>query len=149
MAFVRKVFQTGEVQVEINRSVICMLHKQQYPEDMSQFRPICLSNLIIKIVNKVIANRVKRVIGDLVGGYQASFISGRQTTDNIVIAQEVLHSLRSNKSKRGRMIVKIDVEKAYDCVDWYFLDSVLRAIGFWETLIKVIRACVLIFGGYS
>lgn len=105
MAFVLKVFQTGEVQVEMNRSVICMLPKQQYPEDMSQFRPICLSNLIIKIVNKVIANRVKRVIGDLVGGYQASFISGRQATDNIVIAQEVLHSLRSNKSKRRRMTV--------------------------------------------
>lgn len=69
-------------------------------------------------MNKVIANRLKRVIGDLVGECQASFIPGRQATDNIVIAQEVLlHSLQNNMSKRGGMIVKIDLEKAYDRVD--------------------------------
>lgn len=99
MAFVLRVVQTGEIPTEMNGSVIYLFSKKQHPEDISQFRHICLSNVIIKIVNKVNANRLKRVIGDLVGDCQASFIPGRQATDNIVITQEVLHSLRRNKSE--------------------------------------------------
>lgn len=99
---------------------------------MSQFRPICLSNVIIKIVTKVIVNRVKRVMGDLVGECQASFIPGQQVTDNIVIAQEVLHSMRKIVSKKGGMIVKIDLERAYDRIDWLFQRTVLKTISVGE-----------------
>lgn len=120
----------------MNVSVICLLPKQHPPKDMSQFFPICLSNVLIKIISKIIANRVKRVIGDLVGDTQASFTPGRQATYNIVIAQEVLHSMRTSQSKRRGMIVKIDLEKAYGSIDWKFLEYVLQVIGFGEQLIN-------------
>lgn len=126
----------------MNVSVICLLPKQHPPKDMSQFRPICLSNVLIKIISKIIANRVKRVIGDLVGDTQASFTPGRQATYNIVIAQEVLHSMRTSQSKRRGMIVKIDLEKAYGRIDWKFLEYVLQVIGFGEQLIRIIQRCL-------
>lgn len=83
------------------------------PRTIAQFRPICVSNVIVKVVTKVIANRLKPVIRELVGAEQASFIPGCQTTDNIFIAQECLHSLRRKKGRTGVMMVKIDLEKAY------------------------------------
>lgn len=66
-SFVQEVFRSGQVPEQANQSIICLLPKQESLEDISQFRPICLTNVIIKIISKVIADRVKRVIGDLTG----------------------------------------------------------------------------------
>lgn len=128
VSFVLEVFSRGKVPTAMNESIICLLPKQYPPEDMSKFRPICLSNVIIKIVTKVIANRVKRVMKNLIGVCQASFIPGQQVTDNIVIVQEVLLLMRKIVSKKGGMIVKINLEKAYDRIDWSFLRMVLKII---------------------
>lgn len=87
-----------------------------------------MSNVIIKIVTKVVANRLKPVMNDLVGVEQANFIPGRHTIDNIVVAQEALHSLRKKQGKKGTMLVKIDLEKAYDRIWWPFLEVVLERI---------------------
>lgn len=140
--FVLNVFRTGVVPEQMNTSLICLLPKQHQPTDISQFRPICLSNVVIKIISKVIANRVKRIIGDLVGEWQAAFVPHRQASDNIIVAQELLHTMRTRHHKKHGMIVKIDLEKAYDRIDWYFLTEVLRTVGFGCNLIQVIRSCL-------
>jgi len=53
--------------------------------------------------------------------HQSSFISGRHITDTIVVAQEIIHSMRSMKGKKGFMAIKVDLEKAYDCLRWDFI----------------------------
>lgn len=63
---------------------------------------------------------------------------GRHAKDNIVVAQELIHSLGRRKGMKGAMIAKTDLEKAYDRIDWGFLEGILRAIGFEDMLIKVI-----------
>lgn len=126
----------------MNESLIVLILKQLHPETIAQFRPICLSNVVIKIVSKVIANRLKPLMSDLVGPEQASFIPDRQSTDNIIIAQEAIHSLRKLKGKTGALIAKIDLEKAYDRIDWYFLEQVLISVGFQCHMITVILNCI-------
>lgn len=74
--FVSQVFQTGVVPAAMNESLITLIPKQQLPKSMSHFRPICLSNVIIKIISKLIANRLKPLMADLVGREQSSFIPG-------------------------------------------------------------------------
>lgn len=59
------------------------------------------------------------------GKFQSSFIPGRLKLDNIIATQEVLHSLRSRKGRNTSMVVKVDLEKVYDRVDWAFLEKVL------------------------
>lgn len=68
-SFIMKVFKSGTVLEQMNEFVICLLPKQSNLEFILQFRPICLSNMIIKVVSKIIANRVKRIIGDLAGNW--------------------------------------------------------------------------------
>lgn len=90
------------------------------------------------MVSKIIANRVKRIISDLAGNWQFSFIPGHQMMNNVVITQKVIHYIRIWCRKRSGMVVKIDLEKEYDRVDWKFLEDDLREVGFGEFLIRVI-----------
>lgn len=128
--FIQDIFKTGKIPTDLNNNLITLIPKVAHPETIGQFRPICLSNVLMKVITKVIANRLKPVMAKLVQPTQASFIPGRLTTDNIVIAQELVHSMRYKTGKSGRMIVKVDLEKAYDRISWSFLEQVLLKIGF-------------------
>lgn len=100
--FVKKVFQIGFMPPEANQSIICLLSKQDQLEMLTHFRPICLSNVIVKTMSKIIASKLKRMIGDLAGEGQTSFIPGRQAPSNVVITQEAIHSLRRKKRETWR-----------------------------------------------
>lgn len=78
----------------------------------------------------------------LTGPFQSSFIAGRSSTDNIIVAQELIHYLRTRKGRKGGLILKVDLEKAYDQVDWAFLKKVLRVTGFNSTYRQLIMACI-------
>lgn len=85
----------------LNDTHIVLLPKVDHPEAASQFRPIGLCNVAYKIVTKVIVNRIKPVLPLLISNTQSSFVPGRQITDNIVIMQEGLHTMRKNKGIRA------------------------------------------------
>lgn len=74
---VLNIFESTIVQTHINQSLICLIPKTESPEYTSEFRPICLNNIVIKIVSMVLENRLKPLMNDLVGHSQASFIPGR------------------------------------------------------------------------
>ncbi|XP_029150754.1 uncharacterized protein [Arachis hypogaea] len=73
---------------------------------------------------------------------KGGFIPGRGTPDNIIVAKEVLHFLKKTKSKKGAMAFKIDLEKAYDRVDWKFLEYTLENFGFPSSIINLIMRCI-------
>lgn len=76
----------------------------------------------------MIINRLKEVLCDIIAPNQASFMPGRQGIDNVVICQEVIHIPRYTKSKRGRMVLKLELEKAYDMMEWKFVEETLRDV---------------------
>ncbi|KAK5772898.1 hypothetical protein PVK06_049200 [Gossypium arboreum] len=90
---------------------------------------------------KVIANRFKLIFPKIITPEQVGFITGRNINDNIIIAQEVIHTMRSQK-KRKWMAIKIDLEKAYDRVRWEFIEASLRAAGIPDYLINVIMPSI-------
>lgn len=73
---------------------------------------------------------------------QSSFVPHRQATDNIIIVQEVVHTLRKRKGKVGSFIAKIDLEKAYDRIEWSFLNQLLAFLDFSHTITKLILHCI-------
>ena len=85
--------------------------------------------MIYKLLTKVIASRLRSVIMKIIYPNQCSFVPGRQGTDNIIVAQEVIHSMRNRKGKKGFMTIKIDLEKAYDRVRWNFVLKCLDDYG--------------------
>ena len=95
---------------------------------MKDFRPICLIGSVYKILSKVLANRLKVVLGAVLSPTQNAFIQGRQITESVLIANECLDS----RLKCGipGLLCKLDVEKAYDHVNWNFLMYMLERCGF-------------------
>lgn len=119
-----------------------LIPNKECPEDFSQFRPISLCSVMYKLVTKMIANRFKQVFPKYISSEQAGFITGRNISDNILIAQKVIHSMRSRKIDRNWMTIKLDLERAYDSICWDFIDMTLLAIGVPEFLRKVIMSAI-------
>ena len=110
--------------------------------------------MIYKIYSKVLANRLKKLLPSIIIEHQSAFIKDRLISDNILMAFETLHSLQNYKSiSHGFMAVKLDMGKAYDLVDWNFLENLMRKLGFndrWVNLImgyvKTVTYSVLVNG---
>ena len=112
--YIREVFAGNTDLARINQSYLVLIPKVHMPEKLQQFRPIGLCNVIFKVVTKVIVGRLKLLMPNLISEVQSSFVPGRQITDNIIVAQEIIHSMRKMKGRRGFMAIKVDFEKAYD-----------------------------------
>ena len=87
-------------------------------------------------------SRLRKILHKLISPTQAAFIPGRWIAENQIIVQEILHSFKTRKVKSGLMAVKIDLQKAYDRVNWNFLQVVLKNFGFDEKFVKWILECV-------
>lgn len=111
-----------------NATFITLLPKSEGANHPSKFRPILLCNVIYKIITKVIANRIKPIMNILIAPEQSGFVEGRQILDGIILIHEVVHSLKH--SNTPCMLVKLDLSKAYDKLNWDFMKGMLRAFGF-------------------
>ena len=99
-------------------------------EDLKDFRPISLTGSIYKLIAKVLANRLKKVMNKLVNSAQNAFVEGRQILDASLIANEVINSMLKKKEKG--VLCNLDIEKAYDKINWNFLTAVVGKMGFKE-----------------
>lgn len=140
--FVLNSFRDGEFDPTINETLICVIPKVEQPERPNQYRPISLINVTVKIITKLMVSRIRPFLQDIVGPTQSAFIPGRGCHDNAVILQEAVHTMKKLKGKVGHFIMKIDLEKAYDRIDWGFLHWVLGDMGFPETWIELIMHSV-------
>ena len=99
--------------------------------------------LLYKIYSKVLANRLKKLVPSIITEHQSAFTNDRLIYDNVLVAFETLHSLQNYKSKtHSFMAIKLDMSKAYDRVDWDFLEKLMRNMGFNERWIHLIMGCV-------
>lgn len=106
---------------------------------MYDFRPISLENVISRIVSKVIANRLKVILPNVISNAQSVFVPDTQITDNTTIAYEVLHRMRNKRTgKKGQMAVKLDISKAYDHVEWAFLRQIMIKLRMDERWVQLV-----------
>lgn len=142
-AEVQRFFEAGVFPVDFNHTNLCLIPKIQPPTTMKDFRPIALCNVLYKIVSKILVARLKPFLTDVVSPNQAAFIPRRQIHDNILLAHEVFHSLRvKERCAKSYMAIKTDISKAYDCIEWSFLEEVMRRKGFCDRWITLIMQCV-------
>lgn len=136
-------FQHGLLVPEMNETTIVLIPKIPVPEPVSHFRPISLCNCSYKILLKILANRIKPFLPSLISHHQGAFVPNRQIQDNILIAHETFHYLKHKKSKLDFEIgLKVNMNKAYDRVEWDFLEGVMIKMGFCNRLIFLIMSCV-------
>jgi len=127
---------------EQNHTFIALVPKQLGPSSVNHFRPISLCNIIYKIISKIMANRYKLLLHHFISPLQSAFVPSRNIQDNSILTHELLHTLKKKKGKGGHMAIKIDMEKAFDRMEWNFLFAILAKLGFHPTWINWIRICI-------
>lgn len=111
-------FEIGHLNSDMNRTQITLIPKVPNPENLEQFRPINLCNFVYKIISKVMTNRLKPLLPNLIAEEQSAFVGERQIQDNILIVREVLHKLRTREGKsKFQVVLKLDMQKAYDRIE--------------------------------
>jgi hypothetical protein len=140
---VLNVLRGGDMREGWNDTFIVLIPKVKDPSRIKDLRPISLCNVLYKLVSKVLANRLKLVLPDIISDNQSAFVPGRLITDNILLAYEATHFLK-NKKKGGEsyVAVKADMSKAYDRVEWDFLRQMMLKMGFNTGWVDVVMRCV-------
>ena len=134
---------TGNLDPRLNITNICMIPKVERPTRMMELRPISLCNVGYKIISKLLCQRLKICLPRLISETQSSFVAGRLISDNILIAQEMFHGLRTNKSCQNKfMAIKTDMSKAYDRIEWRFIEALLNKMGFDPRWITLMVECI-------
>ena len=134
---------SGVLPYGINDTYICLIPKVKSPQKITEYHPISLCNVIYKLISKVLANRLKNILAKIINKSQSAFVLGRLILDNVLVAFEMMHSIdQRRKGKEAFMAIKLNMSKAYDRVEWAYLEAMMRRMGFNERWISLILMCV-------
>nr|KYP55936.1 Transposon TX1 uncharacterized [Cajanus cajan] len=137
---VKEFHANGKLPKGTNSTFITLIPKVDDPQSLDDYRPISLVGCLYKILAKILANRLKKVLPSIIDDRQSAFLEGRNLLQSVVIANETLYEVK--KEKKSYIFFKVDYEKAYDSVNWEFLLYMLKRLGFEGKWIQWIQVCL-------
>ncbi len=140
LGFFDEFFEKGTFAYSLNATFVTLITKKQNAFKIRDFWPISLIGSVYKILAKVLANHLRRVLDALISESQNAFVGGRQTLDLVLIANECLDS--QVKCHIPGVVCKLDIEKAYDHVNWGCLLYLMDRMGFGSKWTVWIRTCI-------
>lgn len=140
---VRKFSNNGMLNYDFNATNIVLIPKEKCPSLVGDLRAISLCNVLVKIITKVVANRLKETLELVISENQSAFMKGRLISDNVMVYYEIMHFIKQKRrGKEGYMALKLDMSKAYDRIEWEYLRAVLMKMGFSGWWVHLIKQCV-------
>jgi len=127
----------------INNTFISLIPKVNTPTTPFDFRPISLCNVILKIITKTMANKIKFILPNITNDFQSAFVPSRLITNNALIVFETFNYIKKvRKNNNAYVGIKLDIVKAYDSIEWIFIKNTLTVMGFPPKLIQTIMLCI-------
>jgi hypothetical protein len=127
---------------EINQTFLTLIPKKTNPSIPQDFRPISLYNVVYKLIAKSLADRIKPHLSDYISQAQSAFVAGRHISSNIILTQEIIHSFTLKSWTSQAFLLKIDLAKAFDRLEWNFITTGLNRLGFNSHFINLVSTCI-------
>ena len=118
---VKKIFKERKVPKILNRTNVNLIPKIHGLEVIGNYHPISICNTVHKLIPKIIVERLRLLLDKIISPVQSAFIPGRKGVDNMIILQETIHTISRKRGKVGYMTIKVDLEKAYNKLEWGFI----------------------------
>lgn len=138
---VQSVFRFGFLPKGINSTILALIPKKLDSMEMKDYRPIACCNVIYTVVSKILANRLKKILPRIITESQSAFVQGRLLMENVLLASELVKGYHKENISPW-CVMKIDISKAFDSVQWEFVLESLRTWGFPEKFIHWIKLCI-------
>ena len=138
---IQSVFQFGFLPKGVNSTILALVPKKTDSMEMKDYRPIACCNVLYKVVSKILANRLKKLFPNIISDNQSAFIKERLLMDNVLLASEMVKDYH-RESVSPRCVMKIDISKAFDSVQWEFVLKGLEVMGFPGRFIHWIILCI-------
>uniref|UniRef100_A0A803QSC0 Reverse transcriptase domain-containing protein n=1 Tax=Cannabis sativa TaxID=3483 RepID=A0A803QSC0_CANSA len=145
VAIVKEFFKSGEFHRDLNITFIVLIPKNMKASKCDDFRPISLCNFAYKIIAKILANRLHPTLFGIISPFQSAFVPNRWITENGILSHELIDSFKKIRGGNGFVGLKLDMSKAYDHLEWNFVDKVLEAFGYGIKFCALISKCIMKF----
>lgn len=137
----QSVFRFGFLPKGVNSIILALVPKNPDSLEMKDYRPIACCNVLYKVVSKILANRLKLLLPRIILENQSAFVQGRLLMENVLLASELVKDYHKELIS-PRCLMKIDISKAFESVQWSFVLKSLSVLGFPERFIHWIELCI-------
>ncbi|KAL9227921.1 hypothetical protein vseg_003556 [Gypsophila vaccaria] len=141
IAAVKDFFVHKRLLTQVNATNLTLIPKHDAPKTVMHFRPIACCNVVYKVISKLLCTRLALVLPHIIDKNQGAYIQGRNIQDNILICQDLVR-LYERPNSSPRCLLKIDLQKAYDSVEWNFVDQMLDHLQFPLDFKTMIMECI-------
>ncbi|XP_074288545.1 uncharacterized protein LOC141613701 [Silene latifolia] len=138
---VEEYFRKGRMMRKVNTTLLALVPKKEVPLTVQDFRPITCCSVVYKTISKIIANRLQKVLPELVGNEQAAFIKGRSIFENIMMSQNLIKGYNQSLIST-RCLIKVDIRKAFNSLQWEFIRQMLHGLGSPSQFFKWTMGCI-------
>lgn len=153
IAMVQGFFNGGHLLSFMSHTFIVLIPKIENPYKVQHYHPINLCNVSYKIISKLIALRLKPFLSRMISEQQSTFVPGHLIQDNFILTHEIFHALTLKRGKKGNLVLKIDMTKAYDRIEWDLIllglkmfDSSPRWINWVKECLSLVSYLILLNG---
>lgn len=138
---IQSFFMYGLFPRGVNATILMLIPKHDDAKEMKDYHPISCCNILYKVISKILANRLKVLLPELIEPNQWAFVKGRLLLENVLLATELVKDYHK-QSIHPRSVLKLDISKAFDSVNWSFITDTIRAVGIPEMFVHWIHTCL-------
>ncbi|XP_074303248.1 uncharacterized protein LOC141637696 [Silene latifolia] len=140
-AAVHSFFRSGHMAKQANSTLISLIPKKAIATSVLDYRLISCCTVFYKTVSKILSNRIQPILPYLIREEQAAFVKGRNIFENIMLSQSLIKGY-ARKILSQRCLIKVDIKKAFDSIQWEFLSQMLSSLGFPSIFSNWIMGCI-------